>query len=644
MDKISKLSNLIQKRDIIIKSNIIDAENQIIQIPISSETPVVRNDNGYVYYEVLLHTPEAVDLTRANDGAAVMECHGGEQIGVFDKAFVQEGRVYAQLRFSKNDPETVSIFKDIQDGIVRNFSIDYSINSILPPPYEQIEGYDKITANSWTLLGVSLAPIPADQTVGVGRSLEQITVNPKPIEKDVDPVRVNQSIGVDSVDTSLNQEIRKNKANEPIRKPEINQDTKIQNRRNKMENQNVDIESAIDAESKRRDAIEAIADKFNHVDGVKEFAKKASRSRMTIDEVNTQVLELVSKSNKSETVNLEGQRANTWLPKKDQESYSIARAIGLLAAGKPVDGLEGECAREMESRYGRSTKGNFVIPMDALMKRDNTTVPGSKGGFLVETQPQTFIDLLRNKALTAQLGAQVLPNMVGDLTFPKQTSASNVAYIGETQQVTESELGFGQIVSRPKYARALTQFSKGLLNQSNPSIEALVRNDLVAQAALAIDSSVLAGAGGNAPLGIKNTSGVGSVSTSSATLAKMLDFEKKVATANADFGTMAFLTNPTVRASLKAKDKGTAGVNFIWNDANEVLGYSAYASNQVAANTIYFGNWSQVIVPMWGAGVEIEVLKTSNYTNYGLLDVVLFLAHDVVVKQAGAFAVSTDFS
>ena len=587
-------------------SNIIDEEQQVIQISISSETPVIRNDNGYCYYEVLLHTPDAIDLSRANDGAAVLEKHGGEQIGVFESAWIENRKVYAKLRFSKNNPEAIQFFKDMKDGILRNFSIDYSINSILPVT-EQIEGYDKITANKWTLLGVSLAPIPADASIGLGRA---------------DATETNREAVLET---------------EPIAPqiiPELIQDTK------QIGVTNMENLEAIELESKRRDEIDAIAEKFANVEGIKDLAKKAAKSRQSIEGFNAEVLTLIGKTQKTETVEVNVPSIRT--SSKATPEYSVSRVINLLGHGHKVDGYEGEMAREMELQGNGNRKGSFSIPLTALQGRSNDTTSGPKGTYLIEQSNVGFVDLLTNKMFTVQAGAQILPGMIGDLAFPKQTAGSTVTYLGDTAEVTASELALGQVISRPKHARALVQFSKGLVTQSNPSIEGLVRKDLANQLALAMDLSVLSGAGSAAPQGILNTSGIGTVNTSGMTYAKMLQFEATVSAANSDSNNMSFITTPAIRAALKGKEKAT-GNGFIWSESNEVCGYAAYATNQVGANHIYFGDFTQVLIPTWGS-IEIDVLKTENYSKYGIFDVPAFLSHDVVVRNPGAFAVSTNYS
>ena len=65
----------------------------------------------------------------------------------------------------------------------------------------------------------------------------------------------------------------------------------------------------------------------------------------------------------------------------------------------------------------------------------------------------------------------------------------------------------------PKTVGALSKFSRLMDLQSTPDIEQLIRADFVALLADAIDAAAINGSGSsNQPLGILQTSGIGSVS------------------------------------------------------------------------------------------------------------------------------------
>lgn len=108
----------------------------------------------------------------------------------------------------------------------------------------------------------------------------------------------------------------------------------------------------------------------------------------------------------------------------------------------------------------------------------------------------------------------------------------------------------------PKTLGAYTDISRKLLLQSSIDVESFVRDDLATVLGLEIDRVAINGSGSsNQPTGILQTSGIGSVAggTNGAapSYANIIDLESQVAVANADVGSLSYLTNPKVRGKLK---------------------------------------------------------------------------------------------
>src|SRR5437868_2061302 len=149
------------------RSFLIDQPSDIqgpITITACSDTPYLREDG----WEILSHDPKTVDLTRVNTRAAILEDQFSRQIGVVEKAWLDGGKLRAEIRFSKLG-DGYLVDQDIRDGIRSNVSIGYII-------YERTRGEtgsDGIPvwiATKWMPYEISIVAIPADITVGVGRS------------------------------------------------------------------------------------------------------------------------------------------------------------------------------------------------------------------------------------------------------------------------------------------------------------------------------------------------------------------------------------------------------------------------------------------------------------------------------------------
>jgi HK97 family phage prohead protease len=144
----------------------INEETRTIIMPVSSELPVFRWDG----YEVLIHTEESVDLSRMNNGAAVMHSHDwNEQVGVIERAWIEGNRLWAEMRFSRSS-QGETVWMDIVDGIRRNVSIGYQVKK--KELVKSEDGKEDVYhVTKWMPYEASIVAVPADPSVGVGRSL-----------------------------------------------------------------------------------------------------------------------------------------------------------------------------------------------------------------------------------------------------------------------------------------------------------------------------------------------------------------------------------------------------------------------------------------------------------------------------------------
>jgi len=147
------------KRNFEIDIGSIRAETRTVEASLSSEQPVKRFDGE----EVLSHKPEAVDLSRAPLPLLCGHHNGSLPVGVVENLTVADGKLKGTLRISANQE---SLWTDICDGIVRNLSIGYQIIKKQSTKLGYI-------ATKWMPYECSLVAAPADNTVGIGRSIKQ---------------------------------------------------------------------------------------------------------------------------------------------------------------------------------------------------------------------------------------------------------------------------------------------------------------------------------------------------------------------------------------------------------------------------------------------------------------------------------------
>jgi HK97 family phage major capsid protein len=286
------------------------------------------------------------------------------------------------------------------------------------------------------------------------------------------------------------------------------------------------------------------------------------------------------------------------------------------------------------------------------------------GGNVVETQllSEQFIDALRKQLRVAELGATMLPGLVGNVAIPRRTSTQATYWVAESGTITAAATNFDQVTMSPKTVGALSSWSRILELQSTPAIEQLLRQDMVAQVAAAIDLAAIAGtAANNQPRGILNTSGIGSVvgGTNGATITfdHLADLKREVAIDDADVPTAAFLTNSKVEAKL-SKAQATDGTYLIDPSGvasgapTTVFGRRFAVSNQVPSNltkgsasgtcsAVIYGNFADLLIGMWGATDILVNPYGTGYTN-GDVEIRIMQTVDIAVRHPESFAAIVD--
>lgn len=165
--------------------SIVDTESRLVRLSFSSEEPVTRQSLfGDAWVEVLGHAAEEVDFSRLNNAAPVLYNHDRSErenrIGVVERAWIENGRGYAEIRLSKR-AEVEGLWQDVRDGILRNVSVAYRIHErkLIEEPENQPARYRVVR---WTPMEISLVDIPADASVGIGRKLEAESLPSQPTQ------------------------------------------------------------------------------------------------------------------------------------------------------------------------------------------------------------------------------------------------------------------------------------------------------------------------------------------------------------------------------------------------------------------------------------------------------------------------------
>ncbi len=287
----------------------------------------------------------------------------------------------------------------------------------------------------------------------------------------------------------------------------------------------------------------------------------------------------------------------------------------------------------------------------------------TQGQELVFIEPGSFIDLLRPRSVVLQAGATFIPGLSGNIAFQRQIGAGTAYWTGEapTADVTISNVTFDQLSLSPKTVMSRTQVSRQVAHQSAPGLEELVRRDMAALHALALDAAAIVGGGSNEPTGILATSGVTTVALgthgAAPTYATIVDLFAGLAEANAP-ESYAAVTTPGIAAKLMLTEQfaTTNGMpvwqgGFVGGRLGSVNGYRGFASNQVPSNltkgtssgichAIIAGNFSELIIAEWGA-IEI-VVDPFTLAGRNLIRLVSTQMVDVGMRHKASFQVIED--
>lgn len=615
----------------------IDKDNRTVELSFSSNAEIKR----WGMIEILDHSEGACDLSRLNNGGPLLFNHELDDVlGVIEKAWIDKtsGKGRALVRFSKRE-EAEACWQDVQDGILRNVSVGYRINDVVLKERSE-DGPDKYLVTAWEPYEISIVTAPADTSVGIGRNIQTKPEKPFHMKEKLIAACAARGIALKGDETEDQLLALLGTKPEPApaqRQIQVGED----NSRGATEERN------------RVKAILAAGEQY----GQRELASKAIQEGKSLDAFRGELLEAVNKQNKQ----IKDANDPIGLSEREVKGFSFIRLLRALTADPASARAESEAAAfELEACRAagdkithRQIKGT-MIPTDVILsgmdgKRGTATVSiasgagytGTGGNTVATTLlSQSFIETLRNRTVLMQLGSE-LSGLVGNFDIPRQTTNTTATWIGEDGDSVKTDMDFGLLSLRPKTVAAHTEVTRRMLMQSSLGVEALIRADLARTLALAIDYEGFYGTGSsNKPTGIKATSGINSFNWATANTPLFTEFvrmETEIALDNAEVQNMAYVTNPSVRGYAKGARKIATSTDSttIWEPGNTINGYRTEITNQIATGDVFFGNFADFILGMWG-GLEITTDPYTHSTK-GRIRVVTMQDVDYVIRRAASF-------
>ncbi len=325
---------------------------------------------------------------------------------------------------------------------------------------------------------------------------------------------------------------------------------------------------------------------------------------------------------------------------------SVVDAINAQIENRALTGALAEFNAE-QKRQGVQARG-VLVPQSLFNETRAAQTTTTAAGIVPEDfRPEEFVGLLRNSMVVQSLGARVLPNLRGDVTIPRQATTSTAQWLAEGDALTDSGMTFDSIGLKPKHVGAITELSRQLLQQSNPSIEALVRDDFIQVVSLAVDKALIHGDGVKQPEGLLTAAtGTGTLATLS--WATVLTVLQGLALKN--FTPNAWLTHPKV-ATILRKTLREAGLPGYLLDNGQLAGVPVAVTNQLAEKAgspatgrMILGDFSEMIVGTWGSVDILTNQFAEGPYSRGAVQVRILTTMDMVPRREDAFTIIDDIA
>jgi len=626
------------------------AQGDSIDLAISSEAPYER----WFGIEILSHDASAVDLTRLADNChpLLLNHDTEDQIGVLMDPVIGEDRMLrCTAKFSRSALGQ-EIQQDVADGIRQLVSVGYFIEEIQevePVPdatgpetkYRPVRTFTgdeferemrarhgeswtrsgpeaargandtppTFLVTRWTPFEASIVTIPADVTVGVGRSAgTEAAPQAAPAAPEPSPQRILEVRTMSDVIAKSPAEI----------------------------------------EAERQLAIISLGTQYAKYLGPND-TKEAIQRQMSVEAFKDMIM------GKLESAHTDAAPIEVGMTGSEKRRYSFGRALTAQMTGDwSRAGFERECSQAVAKILGREAEG-FFVPNE-VFARDFNVGTGSEAGNLKPTylRDDLYVDVLRNKLVLNQLGVMFLSGLTGDIDMPRKSSASTIGTTSEVGSASETNPNTAKVTLSPKRQTAYVEVSKQALIQSAISLENMIRDDLLQGVAVQIENQVINGTG-TAPqmTGIRYTSNIGTATAGTnggtVTWANVVALESACANSNAEPDRLAgYLTNTKQRGQFKTVQKG-ANLPFLWDGGAQPLnGYRVAISNNVPSNltkgtsttvcsaAIFSADWSMGVVGLFGAP-DITVDPYSK-ADTGQVKIVLNQFADFGIRLPAAFA------
>lgn len=615
-------------------------DDRIVELAFSSEAPYSRiytdqNGDPVELKEILVHDKDAVDLDVLNDKASLLFNHEFDNhIGVVvpgSARIDEDGVGRALVKFSQVGQLANETYDKVKEGTMSKVSVGYTV---LEGHADFSKGVYYVT--KWQPYEISIVSVPADSSVGVGRSLNTITDEPANNEE-------NREVEVET-EIKPEEEIRseENKEQEELNNEESNSGTgdrsdrsetveeeKVtpEETRSEEENENseelntdtqesdderqnntetgeeekpIEVEKPFERSQEDTDEIRAIGKHLNISED--EIQRAIEDKEITVESFKQRALNNITESKTF----AKGKNNMTDTIKTLENRFDLSVAMRSLAEGKALNGAEAEYSQEMArkaAQRGRAQRGNSVfVPTSAL-----APVAGT------EIRNDSFVELLMKKSVLGSLGVNVLSGLTAPIAVPRMSEGALDAFgfVAENGVSQNSDVKFDNVpMSLHTFTGGVPVTRQAMLTM--PNIGALIAEHILKASRIKLEQAILsAGANANARDGIvKQLTDAGLVTETALTYKAFLAEIAKLTDAGVDEAAIKFAMRGALKADLAStlRDEGVSG--YIIGENDKLANRPVHSSGVLEAGQILVGDFSAITIGEW-EGLEIDLDDTT---------------------------------
>ncbi|HAH2545288.1 TPA: phage major capsid protein [Escherichia coli] len=638
------------------------------EIAFSSTQPYQRqfwdeqNQEMVVLDEILVHTPEAVDLSRLNNNAPLLFNHNFDNhIGVVCDARIDADNVgRALVKFSKHGTLANDIRNKVIEGTMEKISVGYDIKE-----YHIDYAKSQLIVSKWIPHEISWVTVPADDSVGLNRSLNTITVNLEAkrdmTKEQIEEIKEEQeSAQVEETPVEENKEPKVEETQE--RQVEENkEDENLEDGKDAKHPESVDDDSSTVRETEEvkeeREAAPVEEEKTEEVAERSEEDEEEIRAiarELNIDDEELKralaIKDMTPEAFRTKALNnlVNAQRNNEQIKdSKMEKTFDLNNVIRSLVDGAALGANEAEysaMAATATMQRGRAARGGSVFVPAAAMRA--ASEGNTKATLTAVTDEklltESYIEMLLPASCLGRLGVTVLSGLNSPIAVPKMTASSVDAFgfVDENGAAPESKAEFANVKMAPKTFAGGNPISRQSL-KTVPNIATLITDHINKAVRIKLEQLILSDKDNTrGPAGlVKQLVDGGRVAKKTAFSYK--DLLKEIA-ALTDAGVPAqaikFAMSGATAAELESTPKSDRGdaQGFIMENG-KIAGYEVVTSGVIPADTIVLGDFSGIIVGEWG-GLELD-LDDSTYRAQSAIVPRVWLDLDYVVAQPEALKV-----